>query len=38
MLLLLQHSSAMNYENILVDVADGVAVITLNRPEVTGRG
>ncbi|MGH9587282.1 MAG: enoyl-CoA hydratase-related protein [Acidobacteriaceae bacterium] len=31
---ILLHSSVMNYEHLLVDISDAVAVITLNRPKV----
>ncbi len=34
MLLPLLHSSVMQYENILIEVADAIAVVTLNRPKV----
>lgn len=32
--LILLHSSVMNYEHLLVEISDAVAVITLNRPKV----
>ena len=31
---ILLHSSVMNYEHLLVEVSDAVAVVTLNRPKV----